>query len=488
MSAIKSPASFTTALRLWALVLASSWSWATLAATPGVERSTPPVPGPVPAFTMPVPLELTLKNGLKVYFLERHRAPLIDIVAVVSGGGLADLPGHEGAAVAVADLLTQGAGARDAFAFDDAVKALGADIDAEASWTSISVSLHATSARFAAALPLWADALRQPRLTADDWERKRGEKMGELAYYKDEPRMLVNLATARTLFGDQRPGTAIMGTPKSLTSTTIDDLRGFHSTHFRPDNAFLVVVGDVNKKTLVAALESALSSWTAPATVLTPRVLPEPAAMTDVGVVVVDRPGAPQTAICVASTLPTTLGSFDPPSSVMQTLLGGSFTSRLNNNLREEHGYSYGAGYSIMTWPWHRSLVSTNVATPVTLPAVNEILNELKRIHEPATQAEVERARSYEALSFPAILDGGRSLAMAWATWKEQGITNEVITGYMGQVTKVDVATVADAAARLVFPLALRLVFVGDKATLGAGLGKFGALTQLSADELLPAP
>ncbi|MDP2344291.1 MAG: pitrilysin family protein [Deltaproteobacteria bacterium] len=468
---------------LLALMLVASSS--SLAA---VDRSAPPVPGPVPAFTMPVPVELTLKNGLKVYFLERHRAPLVDVVAVIGSGALADPTGQEGTAIALAELLTQGAGDKDAFAFDDAVKALGADIGASASWTGTFVTLHATSARFAAALPLWADVLLRPRLTADDWERKRGEKLGELAYYKDEPRMLGNLAAARTLFGSERPGTSLMGTPKSLTKTKVEDLRAFHARHFRPDNAFLVVAGEVDRKALVAALEAALSSWTPPAQPLVKITRPEPAPIEGVGVVVVDRPGAPQTAVSVVSPVTTTLKSFDAPSAVMQTLLGGSFTSRLNTNLREVHGYSYGAGYSLMTYPWHRSIVSTNVATAKTLPALDEIFIELARIREPATTEEIERARAYEALSFPAILDGGRSLASAWASWKEQGVPNDVVTGYMGQVTKVDVAAAAASAVKLVDPKTVRVVVVGDKASLGAGLAKLGAITSITADELLPAP
>ncbi len=465
------------------MLLASSTSLAE-----GVDRSAPPVPGPVPAFTMPVPVELTLKNGLKVYFLERHRAPLVDLIAVVGGGALADLPEHEGSAVATADLLTQGAGDRDAFAFDDAVKALGAHVDAGASWTSITVSLHATSSRFAEAVPLWADALLHPRLTADDWERKRGEKLAELAYYKDEPRMLGGLAAARTLFGTQRPGAAIMGTPRALLSTTVEDLRAFHSTHFRPDNAFLVVAGEVDKKALATALESALASWTAPASPLPKMSSPEPAPIVGVGVVVVDRPGAPQSAVSLVAPLPTSLRPFDAPAAVMRTLLGGSFTSRLNTNLREVHGYSYGAGYSIQTWPWHRAVVSTSVATPVTLPALNEIFGELARIREPASLEEVERARAYEALSFPAILDGGHSLASAWAGWHEQGVSNDVVTNYMGQVTKVDVAATAASAFALVDPKAVRVVVVGDKALLEPGLQKLGLVSTLSADELLPSP
>lgn len=480
-SAASSLAAFTALLSL-----ASSTSWA-------ADRTLPPVPGDVPAFTMPVPAEFNLKNGLKVFFIERHRAPLVDVVVSVGGGGLADPAGKEGVAVAVADLLTQGSknaagDVKDAFAFDDAVQSLGASIDAAASWTSMSLSLHIASSRLKEGLALFSDALLRPTFTDDDWDRKRGEKMGELAYYKDDARTLVGLAAARTLFGGARPGTAMLGTPKSLTTVTAQDLRAFHTAQVRPDNAFVVVVGDIDRATLVSALEQAFSSWQAPAEKLAPAPRPEPAPLTDRCVVIVDRPAAPQSAVQVVSTLPLSLQPLDAPTAVMQTLLGGSFTSRLNNNLREEHGYSYGASYSVSTRPWHRASVNTSVASPVTLPALQEIMNELERIRTPATVEEIERARSYEALSFPAVLDGGRSLAFTWASWKEQELQSVAIAGYMKSVLQVDVAAAQKAAQSLVDPTKLVVVIVGDREKLKEGLAKFGTLSSLTAEELLPAP
>jgi len=465
---------------------ASSTSWA-------ADRTLPPVPGEVPAFTMPVPAEFTLKNGLNVFFIERHRAPLIDVVVSVGGGALGDPVGKEGVSVAVADLFTQGsknaAGeVKDAFAFDDAVQSLGASIDGAASWTSLSLSLHIASSRVNEGLALFSDALLRPTFTNDDWDRKRGEKMGELAYYKDDARTLVGLAAARTLFGSARPGTAMIGTPKSLTTVTAEDLRAFHAAQVRPDNAFVVVVGDIDKAKLVPALEQAFASWQAPAEKLTAVTRPEPVPLTDRRVVVVDRPAAPQSAVQVVSTLPLSLQPLDAPTAVMQTLLGGSFTSRLNNNLREEHGYSYGASYSVSTRPWHRASVNTSVASPVTLPALQEIMNELERIRTPATVEEIERARSYEALSFPAVLDGGRSLAFTWASWKEQELQNSAIAGYMKSVLQVDAAATLKAAQSLVDPQKLVVVIVGDRDKLKDGLAKFGAISTLTADDLLPAP
>jgi zinc protease len=469
-----------------------------------VDRSSPPPLAPVVPFSMPVPSTFTMKNGLRVYFVERHRAPLVDIVVAVHNGAVDDARGREGEAGALASLLTQGAGDRDAFAFSDATDRLGARIDADADLTATTISLHVASARLDGALPLLADAVLRPRLTSEDWNRKRDEMLGGLAYLRDDPRALASLAGARALFGPGRLGTASMGTGRSLSSTTIDHLRAMHSRRFRPDNAFVVVVGDVAPGALLVALEKNFGAWTSPPVPLPTRreasryasdtgVMPIPEFAHEeatppqgVRVVVVDRPGAPQSTIAVVATVPRDLQPFDPAGAVMQTLLGGSFTSRLNSNLREEHGYSYGAGYNVEVWPVHRSAVSTSVATPDTVPALLEIEKELARIREPATDDEVARARAYEALTFPGLLDGGASIAHSFASWIEQGISFNVVSAYTARVLAVDKAAVQVAARRLVDPGRMIIVVVGDVDV--DALARFGPVTRMSADDLLPMP
>jgi zinc protease len=458
-------------------------------ATPAqaVDRSVPPPLSPVAPFAMPVPESFTLKNGLRVFFVERHRAPLVDVVVSVGNGAVNDTPTREGEAAALAAMLSQGAGDRDAFSFSDATARLGARIDVDADWTSTEAALHVASARFADALPLLADALLRPRLTGQDWNRKRDEFIGTLAYLRDDPRSLAGFAGARALFGGGRLGTSVQGTGVSLSSTTIDHLRALHARAFRPDNAFVVVAGDVQRAALVALLEKHFGGWTAPRAPLPPRDVGfEPPMPDGVRVVVVRRPGAAQSSLLLTTALPSDLPPFDPASAVMQTLLGGSFTSRLNNNLREEHGYSYGAGYRIDVWPAHRASVSTSVATPVTVPALQEVVKELERIRAPATDDEVARARAYEALTFPAVLDGGASIARNIAGWKEQGIQDAVIAGYTARVLAVDRSAVQAAAQRLVDPRRMIIVVVGD--VDDAALAPFGPVSHLTADDLLPMP
>lgn len=462
-----------------------------------VDRSAPPVPAAVAPFMLPTPVEFKLDNGVPVYFLERHRAPVVDVVAVVTSGAIDEAAGKEGAATALAGLLTQGAvddkgAAKDAFAFDDAVRGLGADISGEAGWTTLQLSLHTASSRLDPALALFADALLRPRLEAADWERKQKEALGELAYYSDEPRMLVAIAASRAVFGDARPGRPLMGTPRSVSAIDVADVRAFHKSAVQQGGVFLVVVGDVDQASLKKKLEAQFGGAALPASTSAARPLrtrgPEPQAITKRRVVLLDRKDAPQTAVHVVGTPPTDLAPLHAPTAVMQTLLGGSFTSRLNNNLREVHQYAYGAGYSISAQPWHKSAVQTSVAAPVSVAAIDEILGELARIRTPASAEEIERARAYEALGFPAVLDGGRALAGTWAYWKSQGLKNEDLTAYMAKVLKVDAAAAAAAASAAVDPDRVVIVVVGDRATALKDADKWGPVELVTAEMLLPQP
>ncbi len=469
------------------LALAAVVATASLGAH-AAERTAPPPLAKVQPFSLPVPQTTTLKNGLVVHVIERSRAPLVDVVVSVGAGALDDSDGKEGTATALADLLTQGAGDKDAFAFDDAVMALGARVEANASWQRTTIGAQALASRYEDLLAIVGDVAMRPRLTEADWKRKQTERLGELAYYKDEPRTLASLAAARALFPTGRQGTGIIGTPKSVTGIDVADIAAHHQRFFRPDNAFVVIVGDVDAKRAIKGLEATFGAWKAPDVALS-RVSPqEPAPLTEASVLLLDRPRAPQSVIQVVAPIPTAVRSFDPAAGVMQVLLGGSFTSRLNNNLRERNQYSYGAGYGYDVVPAHRSRVSTSVKSAVTIPAIREILVELGRIRETATDVEVERARAYEALTFPAVADGGSGLASAWASWLALGIKPAEVNAYMGKVLAVDAAAVATAANTLVNPDRVVIVVVGDAAVVESDAKNFGTVRGITAEALLPSP
>ena len=452
------------------------------------DRSAPPKPGPARPFTIQQPQEFKLKNGLRVLLLQRTRAPLVDVVASVKAGIAADPNGLPGVAGWTAAMLTEGAGALDAIAFSDAIAALGARMSADAQPEHSSVSLHTTSARFADAMKLYALALTAPRFADADWKRVRQSTLGYFMYQSQDPQELAGLAGARENWGaDHRFGKNLGGTPRALVATTTKDLRAFHAAHYRPDTTTLVVVGDVDKSSAQRILEDTLGAWSATGAAPATPKLAGPLPVTSNRVVTVHVPNAAQTILRVQAPAPADIQPYTADVDVMNTLLGGSFTSRLNSNLREAHGYSYGAGSRVGLFSFGNVfLVRTSVATPVTAPAATEIFRELARMSEQApTSDEVERVRNLAALSMPSAFDNGEATANVWASIVAKNIDPARVQRFMVDALKVDAKALQATAQRVLSPK-WTLVAVGDVDAIGKDLDAFGPRSALTLTDLLP--
>lgn len=479
---------------LGTLGLASSIAFAQ-ASPAGPDRSAPPKPTPAKPFTITTPTEFKMKNGVRVLLIERKRAPLVDVVASVDAGirtDPAELPGLAGWTAA---MLTEGAGDLDAIAFSDAVTALGARIGADAEPDSASVSLHSTSTNFAAAMKLFSLALTKPRFDDKDWKRVRQQTFGMFMYQSQEPNELAGLAGGRENWGpDHRFGWNLRGTPKALVATKTADLKSFHAARYRPDTTTLIVVGDVDKKTLTKVLDDTLGGWTAGAPAAAgagapaPVKLAGPLALTSTRVVTVHVPNAAQTVLRVQTPAAPDILPFSADVDVMNTLLGGSFTSRLNTNLRERNGYSYGAGSRLGSFSFGNVfMVRTSVATPVTAKALKEVMGELARIeNEAPSDEETERARNLAALSMPSAFDNGEGTAGFWADVVARKTEFSRVQRFMAEAVKIDAKAVQSAAQRALMGDKFTVVAVGDMEKVGAELDVFGPRTTLTVDDLLP--
>ncbi len=471
-----------------ALAAVVATATATAAAPAAPDRSAPPKPGPVRPFKIEKPQELTLKNGMRVLFLHRTRAPLVDIVATLPAGVAEDPMELPGLAMWTANMLTEGAGDMDSIAFSDAEQAIGAQIFSGAGIDSATAGLHVSSAKLSDGLKLFATALMQPRFDAKEWQRIQHQTFGFFMYQSQEPQQLVELAGGLEDWGkDNRLGVNIMGTPHALVKTTTADMKSFYTAHYRPDTVTLVVVGDVSKSALKKLLEEDFGAWTATGKPPEQKKLAGPVALTKTTVVTVDVKNAPQTVLRVQNPAPPDLKPYTPDVVVMNTLLGGSFTSRLNQNLREQHGYTYGAGSRMILLPYGNVFMArAAVATPVTAPALKEMMGELERIRTPATAEEVDRARTLAALSIPSEFDNGRSTATLWAQIVSEKLDLDRVQKFMDEAPKVDVKQVQAVAGAVVKPDACTIVAVGDMSKVGKDLASFGPVKTLSVDELLP--
>src|SRR5262249_22018598 len=298
---------------------------------------------------------------------------------------------------------TQGAGSRSALELADAVDYVGAELNATSAIDSSAVRLHVPVARLADALPLMADVALHPSFPNDELERMRQQRLTSMMQARDDAATVGSVTFSRVLFGSMhRYGTPMMGTAEVLKTFTTDDLKGFYSSAYRPDNATLIVVGDVKPDAVMPLFEKHFGSWKAAAGAKAGQPIAETDQPTARQVYIVDKPGAPQSQIRIGGIGAARSTPDYFPMVVMNTILGGSFSSRLNNNLREQHGYTYGAGssfdYRAAAGPFS---ASAGVQTDKTVESLKEFFNELNGILKPVPAEELTRARNYVALRYP---------------------------------------------------------------------------------------
>lgn len=453
----------------------------------GPDRSKPPLPKPPAPWKPDAPRDFTLDNGLKVRFVERHAVPLLDVVVQIGAGAAADPLGLEGTASWTLDLLDEGAGARDALGLAGAIDLLGASLSTSAEWSRSDVSLRVPSERADDALGILADVLLRPTFAETEWQKKKKEAETRFLQWREDPWALFSLARERALFGKHRYGLPRSGTPASLAQVKLKDLKAWWARYAAPDNATIFVVGDTTEAELRVLLQKHLGKWrrAAPGG-HTP--LPKPARIEGREIVLVDKPGAPQTILAMTARAPDALDPLAADTDVMNTLLGGSFTSRLNQNLREENQYSYGARSVFQRLPAaSRMFAYAAVATPVTAPAAKEMFGELVRIRSYVEDTEAERARRYLALTFPSSFETGGAVAGYWAWAAAQDKTDAEVQSYTARVLDVGHRQTLEAALRDVDTRNLRVVVVGDAAVIEPELKKLelGPIRRLPIEELV---
>ena len=229
------------------------------------DRSHPPALGPAPVLKLPAVQKRQLSNGLPVWIVELHKVPVVQVNLVVFSGSADDPAGKFGVANLTAARLEEGAGARSSLEIADAVDFLGADLSTTSGSDSSAVRLHVPVARLDDALPIMADVALRPTFPKDELERARRERLTTLIEARDDPGTIASLAFSRTLYGTaHRYGTAQLGTAATLSAFTQDDLRAFYASTFRPDNAALIVVGDVEPEAAMTSLERAFGGWKPP--------------------------------------------------------------------------------------------------------------------------------------------------------------------------------------------------------------------------------
>lgn len=437
-------------------------------------RATPPVAGPTPQVVLPRGDTFRLANGLTVIHHHNPALPLVSSQLVIKSGGAANPAGLPGLAGFTAQMLEEGTATRSALQIADEIAQLGAFMDTGSSDDVSTVSLLALRSTFTRALEVVADIVQHPAFPAVEIERQRADRLGSLTQQRDDPETVAALAAAGALFGGAHPKAyGQLGLEPAIRATTRDDLAGFWRRHYVPSNAALVVTGDITRAELEALAKAQFGAWPA---FDAPAVAPGEARPTQARLVIVDQPDASQTALQVACMGPSRDTPDFPALQVMNGALGGMFSSRLNNNLRETRGYTYGIyshfDYDRAPAPFS---VEASVQQDATGASVREILREIAAMREqPLSQAELDAARNAQLLSLPGQFETNADIGASLTELFVYGLAPDYYDQLARRLAEVRVEDVQDVARRYLDPERMIVVAVGERRKILPQLQKLG--------------
>lgn len=456
------------------------------------DRTRPPQPGPPPALKLPEIQKRQLSNGLPVWLVELHEVPVAQVNLLVTGGSADDPAGKFGVASLMASMLEEGAGSRSSLEVADAVDYLGADLAAASAIDSTAVRLHVPVARLGEALSIMADVALGPTFPREELERLRRERLTDILQARDDPATIDAIAYGRVLYGTtHRYGTPPLGTAETIKSMTVDDLRAFYRAMFQPQNAALLVVGDVTPDNVLPLLESNFGPWKAEGPPRAAARVPDAPQLTERVVYLVDKPGAAQSQIRIGWIgVPRSTPDYFP-LFVMNTILGGSFSSRLNLNLREQHGYTYGAGSTFdMRLSAGPFVATAGVETGKTGEALKEFFKELEAIRAPVPADELARAKNYVALRFPSGFETTANISRRLEEAIVYRLPDDYFTKYVQNIQAVTAADLQRVAQKYIQPNRFAVVITGDRGVIEPQIRavNLGPIKIMSVDDVFGPP
>ena len=437
-------------------------------------RATPPKAGPAPRFKAPRGESFTLPNGLRVIHHHNPALPLVSSQLVVRSGGAANPERLPGLAGFTAQMLEEGTATRSAPQIADEIAQLGAFLDTGSSDDISTVSLLALRATFERALDVMADIVQRPAFPMAEIERQRADRIGSLMQQREDPETVAALAAASALFGPGHPkGYGQLGLEPAIRSTTRDDIAAFWKRHYVPSNAALVVTGDITRLELETLAQKYFGAWPAAEAPAGTPGAPRP---TPARLVLVDHPDSGQTALQVASMGPARSTPDFPALQVMNGVLGGMFSSRLNNNLRETRGYTYGIysrfDYDRTPAPFS---IEASVQQNATGASVREIFREIAALRDqPLAPDELKAVRDAQLLSLPGQFETNADVGASLTELFVYDLPPDYYDTLAQGLAAVDADQVQKVARQWLDPERMIVVAVGDRRRILPQLGSLG--------------
>lgn len=442
----------------------------------GLDRRTPPTPGPTPTLRVPTWTKTALSNGAELIVVEKHDLPLVAFnLDFIGGAANYEAAGKQGVASFTGQMLSEGTATKSADALSDAQQLLGTSINASVSNESGTIRFTSLSDKFEPALDILMDMLLNSTYPDSALERIRGRTMVSLAQQKDDPNAIAEDVFAKLTYGDEHPYGRVM-TEQSVQSITRDDIVAFAKAYYQPGRAVITVTGDIKPADAKAAVEKALAGWTAggerPSFAY--GAVPTPAPRT---IYLIDKPNAPQSVFSFGTPGP----SRDTPDyyaiAVMNQLLGGMFQSRLNHDIREMRGYSYGvgSGFAFGHGPGAFN-AGGGIVSSKSDSALIRFMYHFNAVRGDSVLSDSELTIGKESLiqSLPGRFATVNGTAAAISSIFTQYLPETYWSDYAANINRVTTADLARVAKQYIDADHLNMVIVGDRAAIEASLRKTG--------------
>ncbi|MFQ5671423.1 MAG: M16 family metallopeptidase, partial [Acidobacteriota bacterium] len=439
-----------------------------------LDRAVLPPLGAAPDLVLPKLERATLPNGVEVLLAHTSKVPAVQLNLLVRGGWSSDRAGMLGLASFMANMLDEGTATRSALEISDAAQTLGAVLNTGSSLDAWNVNLSALKARLEPSIRLWADIILNPAFPAAEIERQRKQVLGRIMQEKRQPVGIAFRIMPALLYGENHPyGQPLTGsgTEETIRAIRRDDLVQAHASWFKPGNATVVVVGDTTLPEILPLLEKNLAGWKPGAF---PAVhFPAPRAARETVVYLIDKPDAAQSVLLCGHLAPPKHSPDDVPLQVLNTVLGGQFTSRLNMNLREDKGYSYGAFSIYLGARGPGALIGfSQVRTDVTKESIAEVVKEFRDIRgpRPVSQDELEKAQANLTLSLPGRYESLSEVAGMFSDLVTYDLPEDYYETFPAHVRAIRSESLTQLARKRIHPDKLILVVIGDLKKIEAGI------------------
>ena len=455
-----------------------------------VDRSRLPRPGAEPPFTFPEIRRRRLANGIDAWTASHIDVPLVSALVLVRGGAVFDPAERPGLAALTGDLLDDGCGDLDGLELHEALGRLGAQLDTEVGADASLVGLTTLARSAEPAFALLADMIVRPRFAASDFERVRDLRLNRLLQLREMPPAVAERVFTRLLYGGHPYGHLPIGTEASLRAMTLDEIAGFHRRMYVPQRLTVIAVGHASHDTLAGLIEGAFGSWngggSGPATLEDPAAAPVPAGGANGRLHIVPRAGAQQSELRIGH---VGVARSSPDYHALVTLnlvLGGQFVSRINTNLRERKGYTYGARTS---FDFRRGRgpfsLHASVQSEATVDAMREALGELYAIRDarPVTAEELELGRATLTRGYPRNFETAEQIGRAIAQMALYDLPLDYFSTFVPRILGLTPDDLTRAAAAHIDPDRLTAVIVGDTTAIGDKVTELG----LGAATILPS-